>query len=223
MKRILLAGAAVLSATALLSSAQAADLGRMPYKAPPVPYVAPYYNWTGFYLGVNGGGGWGHGNWDSAGGMSGSGGLVGGTAGYNWQVGTWVLGLEGDIDWSDVKGSTNNIFCGSCKTENTWLGTVRGRVGYAADRWLPYVTGGVAFGDVKATNRFFGTSTSSTQVGWAAGAGIEYAFAGNWSAKVEYLHYDLGSFNCGIACSGLPNDNVSFHADTVRGGINVRF
>jgi outer membrane immunogenic protein len=149
--------------------------------------------------------------------------MVGGTVGYNWQFGTWVLGIEGDIDWADIKGSKGTALCpGGCSTENTWLGTARGRLGYAFDRWMPYITGGAAFGDVTANNPGF-PGASNTQVGWAAGAGVEFAIAGNWTAKVEYLHYDLGSFNCGVSCNGFASDNVKFNADAVRGGINFRF
>jgi outer membrane immunogenic protein len=204
-------------------SASAADLPRhqaMPAKAP--VYVPPPYNWTGFYVGINGGGGFGNSHFDSTGGFDVSGGLIGGTAGYNWQFGTWVVGLEGDIDWANVKGSTNVACPAGCSGNNTWLGTARGRVGYAFDRWMPYITGGAAFGDVQATHPGF-TGMSSTQVGWTAGAGVEFAIANNWTAKVEYLHYDLGSFNCGLNCNGFVNDNVAFNANVIRGGVNFRF
>ena len=223
MKRFILASASVLALVGAMGAAQAADLPRQVYTKAPPAYVAPIFNWTGFYIGVNGGGAWGHSHWDSIGGFDVSGGMVGGTVGYNWQFSSWVVGFEGDIDWADVNGTTNRLLClTTCKTENTWLGTARGRLGYAFDRWLPYVTGGAAFGDVKASQPGF-LGATNTQVGWAAGAGIEYAFAPNWSAKVEYLHYDLGSFQCGINCNGFLNDNVSFKADAVRGGVNFRF
>jgi outer membrane immunogenic protein len=222
MKRILLAGAGVL---AMASLANAADLPRQMYSKAPPPMAAPYYNWTGFYIGINGGGAWGNSAWDSTGGFDLSGGMIGGTIGYNWQTGPWVLGVEGDLDWASVKGSTAALGCvtANCSTENTWLGTVRGRVGYAFDRWMPYITGGVAFGGVNANQAPF-TGASSTQVGWAAGAGIEFAVVNNITAKVEYLHYDLGSFSCGLNCgNGIINDQVSFSADAIRGGVNIRF
>jgi outer membrane immunogenic protein len=136
-----------------------------------------------------------------------------------------VLGVEGDLDWASVKGSTASIGCvtASCSTENTWLGTVRGRVGYAFDRFMPYITGGVAFGGVDANQSPF-PGGSSTQVGWAAGAGLEFAVVNNITAKVEYLHYDLGGFTCGLNCgNGVLNDQVSFSADAIRGGVNIRF
>lgn len=222
MKHILLAGAGVL---AMASLANAADLPRQMYSKAPPPMVAPYYNWTGFYVGINGGGAWGTSTWDSTGGFDLSGGMIGGTIGYNWQTGPWVLGAEGDLDWANVKGSTAAIGCttANCSTENTWLGTVRGRVGYAFDRFMPYITGGVAFGGVNANQAPF-TGGSSTQVGWAVGAGLEFAVINNITAKLEYLHYDLGSFTCGLNCgNGIINDQVSFSADAIRGGVNIRF
>jgi outer membrane immunogenic protein len=223
MKRFLRAGVGMLAMAGLVGSAQAADLPRqMVTKAP--AYTAPYYNWTGFYVGVNGGGGWGSSAWDTTGSFDVSGAMAGGTVGYNWQFGTWVVGLEGDMDWANIKGSTNaaGCFSGNCNSENTWLGTARGRLGYAFDRVMPYVTGGAACGDVQAGQPGF-TGMTSTQVGWTAGAGVEFAIANNWTAKVEYLHYDLGSFNCGVSCNGFANDNVSFNANVVRGGVNLRF
>jgi outer membrane immunogenic protein len=223
MKRFLLASTAMLALSGLIGSAHAADLPRqMVTKAP--TYVAPYYNWTGFYIGVNGGGGWGTSAWDTTGSFDVSGAMAGGTVGYNWQFGTWVVGLEGDIDWTNIKGSTASAGCfsGNCSSENTWLGTARGRLGYAFDRVMPYVTGGAAFGDVQANQPGF-TGMTNTQLGWTVGAGVEFAIANNWTAKVEYLHYDLGSFNCGVACNGFASDNVSFNANVVRGGVNFRF
>ena len=121
----------------------------MPVKA---PAYMPAFNWTGFYAGINGGGAWGRSNWSASGNsFDTSGGVVGGTIGYNWQAGPTVFGVEGDIDWSGIKGSTT---CGgfSCETKNDWLGTFRGRVGYAFNRVMPYVTGGLAVGNIKATS-----------------------------------------------------------------------
>ena len=87
----------------------------------------------------------------------------------------------------------------TCGTRNNWLATFRGRIGYAFDRWLPYITGGGAYGNVKATVSVpaFGlaASSSNNQLGWTVGAGLEYAFLSNWSAKIEYLYVDLGSFD----------------------------
>ena len=104
-----------------------------------------------------------------------------------------------------------------------WLATLRGRVGYAIDRWLPYITGGAAYGNVKAsTSAPIGafTSASHNQLGWTAGVGLEYAFLGNWTAKIEYLYVDLGSFDAGPAPTV---NNVSFKENILRAGLNYKF
>jgi outer membrane immunogenic protein len=193
----------------------------MPTKAPVV--FAPAYNWTGFYLGINGGYGWADSEWDGfASGPSADGWLAGGTIGYNWQTGPLVLGVEGDIAWSNIRGTFSNAFCPlGCETRNTWLGTARARLGYAADRIMPYVTGGAAFGEIQANPTGF-AGVSDTNVGWTVGAGIEAAIVGNWTAKVEYLYVDLGSIGCGALACGLPT-NVDFRTNVVRAGLNFRF
>jgi len=225
MKRIILAAVGVATLAAIANPGAAADLPRRYEPLPQAPiYVPPLvYNWTGFYLGINGGGGFGHSSWDSAGSFSLTGGLVGGTAGYNWQTGPLVLGVEGDLDWSNIGNTTTNLACPlGCRTTNNWLGTVRGRIGYAANNIMPYLTGGLAFGDIKAsTPGLPGVSTTNT--GWTFGAGLEVAIAGPWTAKVEYLYADLGKTNCGINCGGALTDNVSFHTNILRGGLNYRF
>jgi outer membrane immunogenic protein len=224
MNRMVLAGLVLLAAPALAGSAVAAD---MTPRYPQQPYVkAPMYNpafsWTGFYLGLNGGGGWGRSRWDRAGDLDLSGGVIGGTAGFNWQTGQVVFGIEGDADWSGASGTTSTLCPAGCTATNDWLGTVRGRLGYSFDRFLPYITGGLAAGDIKATTPGF-AGASQTNLGWTIGAGLEAAIVGNWSAKAEYLHVDLGNFNCGLACGLATSDNVSFQADLVRGGVNYRF
>ena len=156
MKRFLLAVTAGLMAASMASPSFAADLPRPAYKAP--MYVAPF-SWTGFYVGLNGGYGFGKSNWTNALGTTGDfdvkGALAGGTLGYNLQTGAWVWGLEGDIDYSWMQGSVVNaaVGCGGagCETRNTWLATGRGRIGYAWDRFLPYITGGAAYGNIKST------------------------------------------------------------------------
>jgi outer membrane immunogenic protein len=222
MRRILLLSAAAMVAASM--SANAADLRRappMPTKAAPPAYV-PAFSWNGLYIGVNGGGGWGSSRSDLTQRTSTSGGTAGGTIGYNMQMGSWVLGLEADMDWSDVGGRTTVNCPAGCTTRNHWLNTDRGRVGYAFGHFLPYVTGGLAVGDVRVTAPGF-AGTDPTRVGWTAGAGVEYAITGPWSAKLEYLHVDLGRFNCGFSCGATATDNVSFRDDLVRGGINYRF
>jgi len=220
MKRFVFAA---LGLIALMGAAAAADLppASAPnyYKAP--AFVPPPYSWTGFYIGVNGGGALGRSNWDSAGGYNLTGGLVGGTVGYNYQYAWAVIGVEGDIDWASISGSTTTAGCPlGCTTKDSWLSTVRGRLGYAAGRFLPYITGGGAFGNVNASTP--GGGGSSTNAGWTLGAGLEFAIAANWSAKAEYLYVDLGKFNCGITC-GAVTDNVSFNTNLIRGGVNYRF
>jgi outer membrane immunogenic protein len=228
MKKIVLAVVGVATLAALANPAAAADLPRR-YEPPRAPiYVPPLaYNWTGFYLGINGGGAFGHSNWDSAGSFSLTGGLVGGTVGYNWQWGSpIVLGVEGDLDWTNIAATTTNIPCplAGCRTANNWLSTVRGRIGYAANQIMPYITGGLAFGDIKASIPVPGfTQATATNAGWTVGAGLEVAIAGPWTAKVEYLYADLGKTNCGIACSGFVTDNVSFRTNILRAGLNYRF
>jgi outer membrane immunogenic protein len=224
MKRMCVAGLIMLAANALAGAAAAADLGT---RYPQQPYVkaplyTPPFSWTGFYLGLNGGGGWGSSTWDRTGSFDLSGGVIGGTAGFNWQTGPAVFGLEGDMDWSGVSGTTVAGCAAGCTTKNDWLGTARGRAGYAFDRFLPYITGGLAFGDIRASTPGF-AGASQTNLGWTIGAGVEAAIVGNWSAKAEYLHVDLGSFNCGLSCGPTSTDNVSLREELLRGGVNYRF
>ena len=221
MKRSLAAGLGLLALAAAIP-AQAADLPRgMPYRAPAA--YAPMYNWTGFYLGIQGGGAWGDSDWNGlAVSNSPSGGMIGGTVGYNWQgIGSpWVFGLEGDIAWTNIK---DTVTCGAfaCETKNNWFGTARGRVGYAWDRWLPYVTGGVAFGDIDANRSGF-AGASDTNAGWTIGAGIEGVIAGNWTAKLEYLYADIGDTTCSAAACGTAT-NVDLGMSILRAGVNYRF
>jgi outer membrane immunogenic protein len=224
MKRFVLASVGLLAMFVGVTAASAADLPRrhaMPMKAP--AYAAPY-NWTGAYVGINGGGAWGDANWSAlgTGDFRTSGGLVGATLGYNWQAGPTVFGLETDIDWANIKGSTTNG-CGgvTCATKNDWLGTTRGRIGYAFNRFLPFVTGGAAYGDVKSNFGGF-TSDNDTRLGWTVGAGLEVGLVGPWSVKAEYLYADLGKSSCPAASCGAATD-VRFTSNIVRGGLNYRF
>ena len=219
-------GLAALALLASSFSAQAADIPPPVYKG--VRSVVAYYNWTGFYAGINAGYGFGTSNWSDPPGTSikPKGALFGGTLGYNYQVGSLVYGLEGDFDWSGVKGSVDCVpVLIRCEVQNRWLATFRGRVGYAFDRWLPYVTGGGAYGNVRATatDLLLGTelaSASKSKLGWTFGAGLEYAFLGNWTAKIEYLYVDLGSFDAGVAPFATT---VSFKENIVRAGLNYKF
>jgi outer membrane immunogenic protein len=172
----------------------------------------------------------------------------GGQLGYNLQLTpNWLIGIEGDFSGSEIKGSGTYTFAGSPGFAPTsqvvsqsldWLATVRGRLGFVVDRFLVYGTGGVAFGLVKDSFNLVALtfpasvsgSASNTLTGWAGGAGAEYAFAGNWSAKVEWLHYDLGSLTASgpQLTAGVPqpfglNGTAVTRGDIVRGGLNYKF
>ena len=176
--------AAVLSLVTA-SSAFAADLpARMPVKAPSLYSPAPLVNWAGFYAGLHAGYGWGHSNWfSSASGanadMNPDGAVVGGQLGYNYQIQKFIVGVETDIAWSGQKGSITGTSClTACETKNPWLGTTRARIGMpfgATGAWLPYVTGGVAYGDVEVSDG--GLTRKSTRWGWTVGGGLETMFA----------------------------------------------
>lgn len=242
MKKILLA---VIAAAAICTtSAFAADLPvKAPiYKAGP----APMFNWTGFYAGVNGGYGWSQwsdqlrdtGNPGTISGLSPQGWFGGGQAGYNWQgAGSpWVFGLEADIQASDINDKRNWAVGATLLQQKSgldWFGTVRGRVGYAVDRTLFYATGGWAFGRVnncECARNVLGTTFKSdtTANGYVVGGGVEYAFAPNWSAKLEYQYINLGKndpVNAGgthlSSFVGTTVHDDAFH--TVRIGLNYKF
>ena len=211
MKRFLIAavGLASLGFAAASLPAQAADIApsrMLPVKAP--AYLP--FNWGGWYAGLNLGGGVG-------GDVTGV--IFGGQLGYNWQFGHWVLGVETDIQYS---GQDDNFFVGPTpvKQELDWFGTFRGRVGWAGwDRWLPYFTGGLAYG-----GRSFsavGQTVDSTKVGWAIGVGIDYAITPAWSARVEYLHISLDSFTPVIGSTAVALGRLD--NDIIRGALNYRF
>ena len=215
-----------LLASSLPSPASAADLARPIYRKAPVyqPILPPQFTWEGFYVGVNGGYGWGDSTLTGAGSKSvhPDGGLLGETIGYNMQFGNFVAGLEGDIDYSWMRGTAGaGAPCAGCEVRNHYLATARGRLGFAWNRWLPYITGGAAFGDIQ-TSTPGGGSQFTNKVGWTLGGGVEYAFTAPWSAKIEYLYTDLGSATCDAAHCGAAID-TSFHANTVRAGVNYHF
>jgi len=217
-------------------SALAADL---PAKAPITKAPPAYYNWGGFYIGGLATYGW----TDSVhcdGGACDPGivfpafnmnGWLGGvTAGYNLQNANWVFGIEADWSWGHVDGSSGDTVdfgCGTCRTSVDSIGTVRARLGYAFDRFLPYVTAGVAFTEYRAS---VGAppdfhEDSWTRATFAGGAGLEYGFYGNWSAKAEYLFIRrAGDFlyaphDClAPGCFARTSD-----IQTVRFGVNYRF
>jgi outer membrane immunogenic protein len=202
-----------------------------PLAPPPAYPVARVYDWTGLYVGANGGATFGNTHWFSApnaasGTADLTGGLAGGTVGYNLQTGEpFVLGVEADLDWAGTKATTSPAACApnpDCELKIPWLGTARLRFGYAFDTILPYVTAGIAVGDLNAdmVGKPLGTG-STTNLGWTAGGGVEFALSAALRAKVEYLYADLNGFSCNAACGGGP---VSFnvHANVIRAGLNYR-
>jgi len=231
MQRVLfpLTVAAVIVGSALSATAADVRLPPPPRREMIAPAPLPLFDWSGFYVGINGGWGWGSSSFDFIGAGLGrtdfhaSGGLIGGTIGYNYQAGLAVFGIEADLDWARLNGSA--ICAGGaavCQIRNNWLGTARGRIGYAFDRFLPYLTAGAAFGDLRASVPGAGT-TDVTKVGWTVGAGLEYAVNHNWSVKAEYLYVDLGKFDCGAGCGVPPPTNVRFNTNIFRAGLNYRF
>lgn len=257
-----LAVGTVALATLWVTSVFAAD---MAVKAPPPP-PPPACVWCGWYVGVNAGGSWNTSDvtfdpvlssgWQFAPtglpalsvtqgspSLHGDGFIGGGQAGYNYQTGNVVIGIEADIDYWGVKlsrvsptfsypGAANYFFTESVSTN--WLATVRPRVGVALDHALFYGTGGLAVGNqsfaesltyIATPNNVAAGTISQTKVGWTAGGGLEYAFTNQWSAKLEYLYVDLGSVGFTSNFSGVTFQNLSSHltADIVRGGINYHF
>jgi outer membrane immunogenic protein len=207
MSRIVL-GAAALVALGSAASVQAADLpygSRGPYT---VNQPLNMYSWAGPYLGGNLG--WDWGSVDNN--PTSPSGFVGGVqAGYNWQTGPWVFGVEGDIQ---VTGASDTF--APWKFSNPWFGTVRGRAGYALNNILFYGTAGLAFGELKGET--FGLTETHTNAGWTVGVGAEFGLAQNWSAKLEYLYVDLNDSNFTI--TGAQN---GYRFGLVRAGVNYHF
>ena len=246
MNKIWLVGAALL-ATLAGGSAFAADLPAAPYvKAPP---STPIFSWTGCYLGIEGGGAWGRSQHTAVGPANAGlpinnpfdvdGGLFGGTVGCNYQISNVVAGIENDLSWTNASGTTGDIppFNPAARstTKETWLDTLRGRLGFAWDRFFFYGTGGAAFADEGVT--VCGISgcvfDSQTRTGWVAGVGGEWAAwtmpGGTLTLKVEYLHADLGSgrfINPSVTFPGggtIVTRDVRLTDDIFRGGINWKF
>jgi len=213
MKKILLSSVALLG---LASGTLAADL---PSRRAPAPVIAavPVFTWTGFYVGVNAGYGWTE-SFDVTlpngavvrADSEDDGGFVGGAQiGYNYQIGSFVLGLEGDIQYADLGGATYVVpGVGIVSYDNSdWFGTVRARAGVAFDRALIYATGGFAFAD--------------DRTGWTVGGGIEYAVTNNLSLKVEGLYVNLEDDDFNFAGINYRGGESEF--GVVRAGLNYRF
>jgi outer membrane immunogenic protein len=223
----------VLLSIAGASPVVAADL---PLPSPPRYDIdAPYAHWGGAYLGLNGGFGSGSSQWRQGliltNVFTNDGFLLGGTIGFNYPVSAVLFGVEGDLDWSTLNGSVGTCAVNgagapaACETKNNVLGTVRARMGYAFDRTLIYVTGGAAVGNFQTGLNPPATFDATAKVGWAAGAGLEYALSESWSAKAEYLFVDLGTASCTSAanCGSAAGASVTLTENLVRGGFNYRF
>ncbi|APG11641.1 outer membrane immunogenic protein [Bradyrhizobium sp. JR7.2] len=200
MNKNLLLAAVSLVALSATAPALAADLAARPYtKAPAM--IATVYDWSGFYIGINGGGGSSHATWDFVGvGREGShdatGGTVGGQIGYRWQSGQWVFGVEGQGNWADFSGDNNSaLFASRNRTKIDAFGLITGQVGYAWNNVLVYVKGGAAVVsnkyEISSTAGALLSSSSDSRWGGTVGAGLEYGFAPNWSVGVEYNHIFL--------------------------------
>ena len=226
----------------------AADLAARPYtKAPTM--VAAIYDWSGFYVGFNGGGGWSHACWTNTATFSGptvpsvsegchdaSGGMVGGQAGYRFQSANWVFGVEGQGDWADLQGS--NVSAASVlgfgvvnQTKIDAIGLITGQVGYAWNNVLWYVKGGAAVTDNKYSSFFTATGVvfnqvSETRWGGAVGTGVEVGFAPNWSVAVEYDHLFMGGNSVTFPASAIAvtrSDNIKQDVDMGTVRVNYRF
>src|SRR3954466_12859988 len=222
MKMILL-GAVALIALGMAAPASAADLAARPYATKaPVPMIAAIYDWSGFYIGLNGGGGWSHKCWDQNTGLNGTffgaegchdatGAVAGGQIGYRWQASSWVFGLEAQGDWANLKGSNTSLIvpggilaipAPGDRTTIDAFGLFTGQVGYAWNNVLWYVKGGAAVTHDKyngitspALGSFTFDSASEDRWGGVVGTGIEIGFAPGWSVAFEYDHLFMGTRN----------------------------
>jgi outer membrane immunogenic protein len=245
MKKILLATVALIALGAI-APASAADLGR-PYSKAPTPMIAAIYDWTGFYVGLNGGGGSSRECWTntsvlgvptipnvSEGCHNASGAVAGGQVGYRWQASNWVFGVEAQGDWASFKGSNASLFQAGVtdQTKTNAFGLFTGQVGYAWSNALWYVKGGGAVANdsynriTTATGIAF-DAASQTRWGGTVGTGLEFGFAPNWSVAVEYDHLFLGknTVTLNALATGLPTrtDSISQSADLATVRVNYRW
>jgi outer membrane immunogenic protein len=223
-----------------VAPASAADLAYT--KAP--AYVAVAYDWSGFYVGANGGWGSSHNCWDfttPAGSFVGAegchdanGGVAGGQIGYRWQSNAWVFGLEAQGDWADLSGSNVSVFAPAFtnRSKIDAFGLFTGQIGYAWNNALLYVKGGAAVtdnrNDVYTTlgNVFAASAGEQTRWGGTVGVGLEYGFAQNWSAALEYDHLFMQDTNLAFTAPGgvaFGNDNVRQDVDLVTVRVNYRW
>jgi outer membrane immunogenic protein len=242
MKKFLL-GTVGLVALGTAAPASAADLAARPYTKAPPPMVAAAYDWSGFYIGANGGWGTSRKCWDAVtpGGVflgaegchDANGGVAGGQIGYRWQAASWVFGIEAQGNWADLRGSnTSLIFGDTNRSRIDAFGLFTGQVGYAWNNVLLYVKGGAAVTDDRfeirdtLTNILLATTGDQTRWGGTVGAGVEFSFAPNWSVGVEYDHLFMGTktvtFNDAAGVL-FATDRVRQDVDIVTVRVNYRF
>ncbi|MGV6876331.1 outer membrane protein [Pseudochelatococcus sp. B33] len=239
IKKVLFGGV-VATGLAASGAAFAADLPSRQIEPVAPVYVAPVFTWTGFYVGVNAGYAWNANNdngyyIDGGYYKSGSddGGFTGGgQIGYNYQIDQFVVGVEADINYADLKGK-NNAWgysgIGSSSNGIEWFGTVRARLGFAIDRVLIYGTGGFAYGGGGDSNGFvydgiYYSQDNDTRTGWTLGAGIEYAFTDNITARVEGLYVNLGKEDRNFFYAPtIYNKRKDTEFGVVRAGLNYKF
>jgi outer membrane immunogenic protein len=228
MKKFLL-GAIGLVALGIAAPASAADLAARPYIKAPPPMMAAIYDWSGFYIGLNGGGGSARKCWtetnDGALGIGirpegchdATGGTIGGQIGYRWQASSWVFGVEGQGNWANFSGSNTNLFFPLIRDTSKIdaFGMLTGSVGYAWNSALLYVKGGAAVVSDKYNTNFIATNVlidqaKETRWGGVIGAGIEFGFAPNWSVGVEYDHMFLGTRD--VTATGVGNAGIAVGA-----------
>jgi len=248
-----LVAVASLAVSALIAPASAADLASRPYTKAPAPMVAAVYDWSGFYIGLNGGGGSSRNCWDLTanngvalvpvpreGCHDATGALAGGQFGYRWQSASWVFGVEAQGDWADLKGSSASataIIPFNNRTKIDGIGLFTGQVGYAWSNILAYVKGGAAvthnrYSNVFTVNNAFGVagtefnSADDTRWGGTVGAGIEVGFAPNWSVAVEYNHLFMGNPNIAFPATAIAvsrADNIRQDVDMATVRVNYRW
>jgi len=229
MKKILLGSVGLIALS--VASAQAADLAARPRAYTKAPMMAPAYDWSGFYIGLNGGGGSSHNCWSNAGFGEGchdaTGGTVGGQIGYRWQTANWVFGVEAQGNWADFKGSNASLVFANTtnQTKIDAFGLFTGQIGYAFNNVLLYAKGGAAVTDNKYTGITSTTGIAfeqATQTKWGGtvGAGLEVSFAPSWSVGVEYDHLFMGNNNITLA---TRVENVKQDVDIGLVRLNYRF
>lgn len=238
MKRLLSAAVAV-SVLSFAGAALAADLSPPPKVGYPVkgaPYVAPLYDWTGFYVGAHAGVGWFQGAADNIAGtgtansLSGMGYLGGGQIGYNYQLGSWVFGIELDMAYTDIRGKGTNPTLAPLEqiVRINWFGSAAGRFGVAWDRTLVYARAGVAYGEVKSQAHIplvLLAEGKDTRVGWTVGVGAEWAFLHNWTVRAEYDYLDLGTKTVTLTSTtgATTTQDSKATAHMIKLGANYRF